>query len=183
MDIPEAKYRELVEQVYAGNIIIGVDRPFARQLYTSVPMATIHDQTGESPYIEKTIVSLALYGAPVVLLVSFVIAGFAFHWWAIPIIPVAALFWFGYASLSVRGNAGIIRISYLLIAEIVLLFTNLITNKWIPGFFATYFFALWCSRFVYCSGTFFLRAFVLRNHRAFTSLADGLTIVRADDLY
>jgi hypothetical protein len=176
MSNTEPDYRELVKQAYAGEILIGVDRPFARQLYTSVPMAIIRDETGESPYFERALISLAFYGAPFVLLASLVIAWFAFHWWAILVIPVAAMFWLVYGSLSVRGNAGILLISLMLVGAIVLSFISVFSNRFIPIFLANYFFALWCSRFVYCCGAFLLRCFVLRNHRALASLSNGLTI-------
>ena len=39
----EAEYKELVESAYHGRVLIGVDRVFARKVYTDLPPSTIQE--------------------------------------------------------------------------------------------------------------------------------------------
>jgi len=39
----DAEYKELVESAYHGRVLIGVDRIFARKVYTDLPTSTIQE--------------------------------------------------------------------------------------------------------------------------------------------
>ncbi|HXH24686.1 MAG TPA: hypothetical protein VNI78_05515, partial [Vicinamibacterales bacterium] len=61
----DAEYTALVQSAYDGRALIGVDRVFARRLYTDVPTSAIENATGEAPYLEKLVVWFAFVAAPV----------------------------------------------------------------------------------------------------------------------
>ena len=54
--INDTDYRTFVQAACDGRILVGVDRVFARRLYTGVPISVIRTATGEPPYIEKLVV-------------------------------------------------------------------------------------------------------------------------------
>jgi hypothetical protein len=49
------KHREIVQLEEQGRLIIGVDRVMARKFYIDIPISRIEKETGEAPYLEKTI--------------------------------------------------------------------------------------------------------------------------------
>lgn len=60
-------------------------------------------------------------------------------------------------------------------------FMDLFPSALISGFVTAFVFALWCDRLLYWASTFFLRAFVLRNQRAFEAFRDSITIRAAEE--
>jgi hypothetical protein len=177
----DTEYKAFVESAYHGRLLVGVDRVFARKLYTDVPTSAIEEATGEAPYFEKLVVWFAFVASPSALLGSAVLAAFAFRWWALLIIPVACLCWMFNRSMSVRGGSSMWFLTLAVIAAMSVHIMNLVPSSWMSGFVAAFAFAMWCDRLLYCASTFFLRSFVLRNKRALQAFRDGLTIQGAPE--
>lgn len=175
----DADYKTLVQSTYDGRVLVGVDRAFARNLYTDVATSAIEDATGEAPYLEKLVIWFAFLASPLAILGCAVMAAIAFRWWAILVVPVAFLWWMVNKSMSVRGGSSIWFLTLIVIVAIGLHFTHLLPSLWMSGFAATFAFALWCDRLLYCASTFFLRAFVLRNQRALETFGEGITLREA----
>ena len=72
------------------------------------------------------------------------------------------------------------KLTVVVIAAVTVCFMRLLPNPWLSGLVATFAFALWCDRLLYCASTFFLRAFVLRNQRAPEVFDEGIRIQQAD---
>ena len=70
-------------------------------------------------------------------------------------------------------------LTFAVILAVSVYFMRLLPTPWISGFVAVFVFAMWCDRILYCASTLFLRAFVLRNRRAFEAFAEGITIREA----
>jgi len=172
----EAEYEQLVQAAYDDRILVGIDRAFARRLYTNVATSEIEEATGEAPYLGKLVVWFAFLSSPIAMLGSSVLAAYAFRWWSLLIIPVTLLWWVFNRSRSVRGGASIWLHTLLVIVAVSAHFMDLFSNVSISGFVTAFVFALWCDRFLYWSSTFFLRAFVLRNQRAFEEFRDDIII-------
>lgn len=173
------QYKTLVQSAYDGRLLVGVDKVFARKLYTDVATAAIEEATGEAPYLEKLVVWFAFLASPVAMLCSAALAAVAFHWWALLIVPVAFLCWMFNRSMSVRGGSSIWFLTLAMIALVSVHLMNLMATPWMSGFVALFAFAAWCDRLLYCASTFFLRAFVLRNPRALEAFGEGITIREA----
>ena len=176
MAMTEAEYTTFVKSARDGNIVIGVDRPYARRLYTDVSISLIAGATGEAPYLEKLVVWFAFLCCPISAIAAFILAGFAFHSWAILIIPAAFLWLLYSVSLSPRGNSRMLFVTCLLAAAIVVHFLMWLPSIWVSSFFVVFALSLWCNRLLYCAATVFLRNFVLRNARALEAFGKGLTI-------
>lgn len=175
----DAEYKALVQSAYDGRALIGVDRVFARKLYTDVATSRIEDTTGEAPYLEKLVVWFAFLGGPVAMLGSALAAVVAFGWWVVVIIPGSLVWWMGNKSMSVRGGSSIWFLTLLMIAAAVVHFMKLLPDRWMSGYLILFAFALWCDRLLYVASTFFLRAFVLRNPQALEVFGEGITIREA----
>ncbi len=174
----EQEHRELVEAENRGSILVGVDRVYARKLYTDVPIRRIEDLTGEAVYCEKAVVWISFLGTSAALLASCTFAVLAFRWWAILAIPVVVVIWFVYSSMSARSDAKIGLISLLLVAAIAIAGFTIADRLWTNLFLIGVLLSLWLNRLVYSASTIFLRGFVLRNFRAWHTFEDGL-VVRA----
>ena len=172
----ETEYRQFVQDVNAGRIMIGVDRPFARKVYTKMSFSAIQQATGETPFIEKAVVLFAFVAQAIAILGAFVLAVFAFRWWAFLVIPVVAILWFYNMSRSSMGGASIRIHTVALIGALIIHFLKVLPNPWMSEFLIVFVFALWCSRLVYNASTFLLRECVLRNPRALEAFEEGITI-------
>jgi len=171
-----SEYRTFIQAAHEGQILVGVDRVYARKLYTDVPISVIEEATGEAPYAEKLVVWFAFLASPLAIVCSAILAAFAFRWWAFLIIPVAFIWWMFNRSMSARGDSSLWLHTIIVIAAVSVHFANILPTHWMSGFAALFTFALWTDRLLYCSSTFFLRAFVLRNQRAFEAFGEGITI-------
>lgn len=167
-----------MQSAYDGRILVGVDRVFARKLYTDMATSAIEEVTGEAPYLEKLVVWFAFLASPLAIVGSAVMAAFAFRWWALLIVPVAFLCWMFNRSMSVRGGSSIWFLSLAVIAAVSAHFMNLLPTV-ISGFVVAFVFAMWCDRLLYWASTVFLRAFVLRNQQALEAFGEGITIREA----
>ena len=172
----DTEYKAFVQSAYQGRLLVGVDRVFARKLYTDVATAAIEKATGEAPYLEKLVVWFAFLASPFAILSSAVLGVVGFRWWAFLVLPVAFLWWMGNRGDSVRRDSSMWLLTLAVIASVVVHFTGLLPNQWMSGFVAVFAFAMWCDRLLYCSSTVFLRCFVLRNPRALEAFGEGITV-------
>ena len=170
------EHSEVITLEKEGKLLIGVDRPMARKFYTDVPVSKIKEETDEAPYFDKIIVWFAFLCGPIMLIASIVIAFFAFRWWGAISIIICPIIFLIYSSYSVRGDSRMIGINAILIMTALVHFLNIFDNPWITGFATTFIFSLWCAHFLYCSSTFLLRSFIIRNEKAFIFLKDYLVI-------
>jgi hypothetical protein len=160
-----------------GQLVVGVDRVFARRFYTDVPLQSVQEHTGEAPYMEKALVWGAFLGGPLLLVGSSVLLVFALKWWwSVLAIPLSGLVWVAYYSMSSRGDARLRLVSLVVVAVAVcgLATTRETRLLWLAAII--YAIALWLGRFVYVGSTTLLRAFVLRNSRAFEWLRGNLIL-------
>ena len=174
------EHEELIELEKSGKLIIGVDRGMARQFYTQVTTSRIKDETGEAPYFEKAIVLLSFVLGPIALLASIVLGFFAFGWWGIIVMVLCPVMYFTYSSMSVMGSSGIIGITIFLLISVGIHVWGILNAPSMTSFAIYFILSLWCARFLYCSSTFFLRAFVLRNRKAYEYLSNQLVIRKVD---
>ncbi|MDH3280933.1 MAG: hypothetical protein OEQ18_07365 [Gammaproteobacteria bacterium] len=173
------EFQALVAKIHSGTILVGVDRSVARKFYTDVPLGRIEAETGEAPYLEKAVVFGAMIGGPLALLVSFVFAVIAFGWWAALAIPVSILIYVvfsGFSSMP-RGGMGVVSVLFGLAALGIYL-------EWFPSQYAGRYallvaLAFWNARLVYAAATHFIRAFVVRNRRAYELLAEHIHLREA----
>ncbi len=172
----EQEHRELVEAEKQGSILVGVDRIYARKLYTDASFHCVEELTGEPVYIEKAVVWLSFLGTHLALVVSCVFAVLAFRWWAFLAIPGIIVAWFVYSSMSVRGGSKIGLITLLLVGAIAVAILGVIDGLWANLFLIAFILSLWLNRLLYEAATLFLRAFVLRNFRAWNAFEDGLVV-------
>ena len=172
----EDQYKALVARVESGSLLIGIDRAFARKFYTDVPLSRIEEDTGEGPYLEKVVVWFAFVSAPIALFASFVLSALVFRYWAALVIPLSAIVYFFLAARSSVGDSRMLSVSILLALAIASLFTNFFSSQFVPWYAIAVAFAFWAERLMYCAATTFLRAFILRNQRAF-EFTEGPQIV------
>lgn len=174
--ITDAEYERFVQAVHARRTLIGVDRAFAKKLYTSVPMDTMERTIGEVPYFEKGIVCCAVFASPVLLFAAIVLSVFGIGWWAMLAAPIATAAWIFNRKRSASDEAGIALLTLSLLAPVVLPLFGWVGSAWVLGALASFLLALWCDRLIYVASSSFLRKQVLRNRRALAAYAEGLSI-------
>ena len=169
-------HKEFVESEKQGRLLVGIDRTLAREFYVNVPISQIESETGESPYIEKIIVVLALFAGPVSLLASVVFGFWFFGWWGLISLVLFPIIYFSFSASSIRGDAKITWISLLLVVSVSIYFFDYLDIKNIAGLLTTFFFSLWSIRFLYYSSTLFLRSFIIRNEKAYKYFLPNLVL-------
>ena len=167
----DEEYQALVVQIKSGSLLIGVDRAMARKLYTDVSLSRITQETGETPYLEKIVVFGAFVGGPLALLASFVMAALAFGWWATLAIPVSIVVYALFAGASSMPKQGMGGVSVVLASAMLSLYLRWFPSGYVGWYVVLVVFALWNARLVYAAATYFIRAFVIRNRRAYDFLA------------
>jgi hypothetical protein len=172
----DEEYKKIVELAYSNKVLIGIDRIFARKFYTDISLSKIRDETYETPCVAKSIVWFAFLCAPVSLVASLIITIFAFRWWAIAVIPSCIFVYYNFSSMSCMGRSRMSFITIILILTTFAHFTTIIEANNATLFLFVYVFSLWCIRFLYCSSTFLLRCFVLRNKKAFEFISDWIRL-------
>ncbi len=148
----------------------------ARKFYTDIPIQKIREETGEAPYFEKIIVWFAFLFGPISLLSSIIIGFWIFNWWGIIFLIFCPFIYFTYSSFSVRGDSRITGISILLLVSSCIYFFRVFDAPQITGFITVFILSLWCIRSLYCSSTFLLRNFIIRNEKAYKYLSQHLKI-------
>lgn len=169
-------HKNLVELEEQGKIIIGVDRVMARKFFINISIKKTEEETGETPYFEKIIVWFAFLFGPISLLASIILGFWFFKWWGIICLIFFPLIYFACSSSSARGDSKMIGISILLLTSACIYFFKVFDIPKITGSAMVFIFSLWCIRFLYCSSTFLLRNFVIRNEKAYQYLRQHLKI-------
>mgnify|MGYP006436845091 CR=1 FL=1 len=159
-----------------AKFLIGVDRIMARKFYIDIPISEIEEKTGEAPYFEKAIVWFSYLIAPVALISSIILIFIGLRWWGIFGLFICPLIYSKYASSSMVDGSKLIFITLLLLTSLIVHFFGDLNVPWITGAATLFIFALWCVRLLYCSSTYLLRAFVIRNEKAFEWLSKYLVI-------
>ena len=174
MDLNHQGYDRFVADANAGRIPVGIDRAFARAVYLQMPFADLERETGEAPFIEKFFVRAAWCLSWTMMLGSLVLAVLGFGWLAVLVVPCLVLAGGTISALSAGGNSSLFRLT------IFLGFVWFVHSRgWIPnekGSLSVVVLCIgtWFDRLVYASSTFFLRALVLRNRRAFHLFRAGV---------
>lgn len=176
MTLNDPEHAAIVARESRGQLAIGVDRVFARRFYTDVPIREIEQQAGEAAYLEKLIIFTAFIGSPVVLLAASALAVFLLHWWAALAIPAGLLSWVLYKLRSPLGHSSLTPASVLLVLLTTASVLDIGSLRPILAVGAAYILSLWLDRLVYIASTVLLRAFVIRNSKAFTWLKQHLVI-------
>lgn len=176
MTLSHSEHADIVAREARGELAIGVDRVFARRFYTDVPIREIEQKTGEAPYTEKLIVFTAFIGSPLILLAASALAIFVLHWWAVLAIPAGFVSWILYKLKSPLGRARLSPTSVLLAIVTAGWALNLGGLRPVLGVGAVYVLAMWLDRLLYAASTLLLRAFIIRNSKAFTWLRQHLVI-------
>jgi len=163
------EHTALCREAREGKILIGVDRALARRFYSRVPIQKIEEDTGEALYMEKLTIVGAMMLSPTLLIVSMGLAAVAFQWWSALLIPIALFVWMGLSMTANKGGVKQFPLTVLLALSIICYFA-----RWLPPSYCNPLIAfaasIWLWRFIYTASTSFLRAFVLRNYKAFLLL-------------
>lgn len=175
----DAEYKAFVQSAYDGRLLVGVDRIFARKLYTEISTSEIEEATGEKPRLAKLVVWFAYLASPLAMLITAILAAFSFRWWALVIIPAGFLGWMLNSMTARRGSSSMWFLTLVGIAAVGIHLMRLLADPYLSGFIASFAFALWCDRLLYSASTFFFRAFILRNPRAFLAFGEGVRIREA----
>lgn len=171
-------HRDVVERERDGRLLIGIDRPFARQVFARLTVRQMRAMTGESPYAEKGLVVACMLLTPLLLLAGVVGAVAAARWWAILLVPVCVLLCLDSWR---RSPCGASRLSPPSVAALgagaVLWYTDAGPAVWVAtlGFVGS----CWTDRLLYTASTIFLRDFVARNPRAWLAFSDGVSLKAA----
>lgn len=165
------EYSQLVSRAQNGTLLIGLDRAIARKFYTDVPLRHVERETGEAPYFEKMVVFVAFLGAPLALAASFILAVLAFGWWAALAIPLSAIAYILFSGQSSMPNRGMVGVTLILALVVAAALLRVFPSEYIAWYFVSLAFSFWAARLVYAAATFLLRAFVLRNKKAFEMVA------------
>jgi len=163
----EEEFKNLVIRADEGTALIGIDRALARKFYTIFPLSQIKRDMGEAPYMEKAII-IALYflgwGS---LIMNSILAPIVFKWWSVAIVPSTVIVYVIFIGDSSLPNRGWLILTLIMMFTIVLLIFNVFTTIYHGLFVVSLVLAFWAGRLVYVAATYFLRAFVLRNRKAF----------------
>jgi hypothetical protein len=155
-------FDELVRRERAGELVVGIDRDFARKFFTDLKLAQVEASIGERPYIQKAIVMAAFVGGPLTFLVASVLAARATGWWAVLTIAAALMMWLSSYAAALRG-AGLQLTTTVLVAGVVAyaVVGGNASRYWAIG--VMYASSLWCPHIMFRVATFFVRGLVLGN--------------------
>lgn len=178
----DEEYQAMVARIQTGAVLIGVDRAMARKFYTDVSLSRIAEETGEAPYFEKVVVLGAFVCGPLALLASFIMAVLAFGWWAAVAIPASFAVYALFAGASSMPMQSMASVSAVLGFALLGLYLGWFPSNYVGWFTVLVVFALWNARLVYSMATIFIRAFVVRNRRAFEFLAPHIQLKEVNTL-
>lgn len=173
---PESRHEALVQRWNDGQLLVGIERAFARDLFLRMPTAEFFRLTGEKPRFEKSVVWLAFVGSCGSLIGSLALLIPAGGWWSIALIPITLFWWCANLSMSVRGRSTMAVPSVAVVVALALHWSGALGRSWITRYLALFACSLWLGRLIYCASTEFLRNFVMRNERAMSAFAAGVTI-------
>lgn len=175
----DEEYQALVARIHSGSLLVGVDRSIARKFYTEIPLSRIEEETGEAPYFEKFVVFGAQMGGLWALLASLVIAILAFSWWAAVAIPASIIIYVVVAAASSTPWGGLGSVSVLLGLTLLGIYFDWFPSEYVASYAVLVTAALWLARLTYVAAAHFIRAFVVRNRRAYEFLAQHIHLREA----
>ena len=170
------EHKQIAADFYHGKVLFGLDRMVARKFFMDIPIRNIKEQTGEAPYIEMFAVWTLQIASHLALLSTWVLAFFAFGWWSALAIPVSLAIYVIFVGLSSLPGHGLLGITIALAAIVVVAAVDVFPSKAIAWYFVVLLLSLWAARSVYSASWHFVRAFVLRNRKAFEMLSSHIDI-------
>lgn len=173
----EVEHAQIVRDEAEGRLSLGIDRTVARKFFTETPLRSIQRTTGEAPYFEKLLAYVCFIGGPIALLVAGVLSVIYFGWWSIALVPVTVFAWVGFYGDSARAGSGLTGITSVLAVVLALHVFNPFSWRG-TLFYVVVALSLWMSRCLYVASTIFLRALIVRSHRAFAMLSDTIVLKR-----
>jgi len=169
-------FEETVQRWNRGEIAIGLDRGLARRFFTDQGLSTIEQRTGERPVIAWALVFGAFLVGPIALIASLVLAAMTLRVWSLLAIPVGLIVYGVNWARSATRRAGLVGLSFALAVSILVVATDPAWNWAASAMTFTFVLGLWAVRCTYVVAPRFLRALVLRNHRAFELLREHIVI-------
>ena len=169
------EHRRILEEERTGQLLIGIDRPLARQFFTNTSHAAVQSEIGEPVHFQRFMVKGAFISGYLLAVTAIGVSIWAFGWWSLLIGPLALASWFMYLGGSSRGDSSIWFAVLLLVGAASVLFVGDLSLA-AKLFFATLAAAFFLARLTYLIAVAFLRALVVRNWRAFDAL-DGTAVV------
>lgn len=160
----------------ANRLVVGVDRVFARKVYTELPAAVLKDVTGEPAYFEIFVTRFCFTSPGVFLLASCVFAVLAFGWLSLLAIPILAMVYFVTAS---RSSAGGSRVGHLVLVALgvgACVWWNVLPLRWSGSCLGTLAIALILHRLAYIASASFFWSMVTQNATAWEYFRDGVVI-------
>ncbi|MBN2104243.1 hypothetical protein JW835_09415 [bacterium] len=174
------KYQQFTELYQKGRLSMIVNRSMARKFYTHIPAPLIKKETGESPYFEKLTIWLSYLLSPVTLLASIALGFMTFGCWGFLSLFGSLSIYGLFASASLKSRSRLLDISLLFIVTVMIHIYSDPDHFEMTRFACLFLLSLWCIRFAYWASGYFLKAFVLRNEKAYSYLSKYLVINRLD---
>ncbi|HVZ00962.1 MAG TPA: hypothetical protein VHA35_15755 [Dongiaceae bacterium] len=172
------EHQEFQKKAYADKLVVGVDRIFARRFYTNTSVQKMRSLTGEPVPIAKAAVMLAFIIGPLLVVAASVLTFMGLEWWGLLAVPAGIVVYIYYQGLSVLGRSRLTPISIITMAAIAVSPFGILPVR-IAESLCCFSAALWCGRFQYVGSTFFVRALIIRNVKAFNAL-EGELVIRED---
>lgn len=170
------EHKQLASEFYKGSVLIGLDRMVARKFYMDLSLKHIEEQTGEAPYFEVLAVFGTVVAAHLALVASWVLSVLAFGWWSVLAIPASTLVYFLFGGHSSLPNHRLLGVSLVLVAIVIAMRLGAFPSNYVAWYCISFAFSLWAARFVYFAAGHFLRAFVLRNKKAYEMLSSYIDV-------
>lgn len=173
----QLRHDEFVRRAAADEIVIGVEPALARRYLMKSSGDHLESGIGERATVERAIVTGAYWLGPLAMVASIPAAVAGFSWWSMIAIPVTLVgWWFYYGRASagrqrVRSVVAGLGLALMLCYQSPTLTPSLL---WLVCIAAAFFFA----RMTFASASFFVRALVVRNVRAFDILNGTVVFVR-----
>ncbi len=176
----EAQFHEFQRLNKQGNVLIGIDMPYAREVYLKLSYKEIYELTGERPYLSKTFIYGAFLATFALLFASIVLSIYAFSWWSLLIIP-ALVFVHMYNMVAASMKVRMLAPSLLIIVLFVLLVSGIISNSltsWSAFIFVASLYSAWALKQFPAD---LLRSMVTRNRLAMNAFSKGVRLIFDSD--
>ena len=175
------EHKQIAADFYHGKVLFGLDRMVARQFFMDIPFRIIEEKTGEAPYLEMFTVWALLIAGHLGLVLSWVLAFVAFGWWSALLIPGSLVVYFIFTGHSSLPGHGLLGITIALAASVAAAVVDVFPSRAIGWYFVVLLLSLWAARSVYSAAWHFVRAFVLRNGKAYEMLSSRIDIRAANE--
>jgi len=175
-EMTDDEHKQLAVDFYRGKLLFGFDRNVARKFFMDTSVRSIEDQTGEAPRVESFVVWALLVGGHIALITSLLLSVIVFEWWSALVIPVSVLVYVVFMGLSSLPKHGMLGISVIVVAFMGTFAMDVFPSRTVGLYFVFISLALWLARCVYFAAFHFVRAFALRNKKAFEILASHINL-------